>query len=32
MSRAQHRDPQKEVFWHAALAAWEKSGLSVGAI
>ena len=31
MSRAQHRDRQKEQFWHEAVTAWQKSGLSVRA-
>ena len=29
MSRAQHRDPQKEQFWQEAVTAWQKSGQSV---
>src|SRR6516162_6113149 len=31
MSRAQHRNPQMEQFWQEAVAAWQKSGLSVRA-
>jgi hypothetical protein len=31
MSRAQHRDPQKEQFWQEAVTAWQKSGQSVRA-
>ena len=31
MSRAQHRDPQKEQFWHEAVTAWQESGQSVRA-
>jgi hypothetical protein len=31
MSRAQHRDRQKEQFWHEAVTAWQKSGQSVRA-
>jgi hypothetical protein len=31
MSQEHHRDSQREQFWREAVAAWQKSGLSVRA-